>query len=59
MSGASHRKEDRMQEKKLIGYAVVAIIAYYVLAAVLPFLIWGVIGWLLWKAYQEYQRLKK
>jgi hypothetical protein len=48
-----------MDERKVIGYAVVAIIAYYVLAAIVPFLIWGVIGWLVFKAYQQYQRSKK
>jgi hypothetical protein len=52
-------KGDRMDDKqtnKLIGYAVVAIIAYYLLQMIVPFLIWGVIGMVVWRVYQEHNK---
>lgn len=54
-------KGDRMDDKqtnKLIGYAVVAIIAYYLLQMIVPFLIWGVIGLVVWRVYQERNKFK-
>jgi hypothetical protein len=35
---------DEKEHNKLIGYAVLAIIAYFILQALVPYLIWGVIG---------------
>jgi predicted negative regulator of RcsB-dependent stress response len=52
-------KGDRMDDKqtnKLIGYAVVAIIAYYLLQMIVPFLIWGVMGMVAWRIYQEHNK---
>lgn len=54
-------KGDRMDDKqtnKLIGYAVVAIIAYYLLQMIVPFLIWGVMGMVAWRVYQEHNKFK-
>jgi hypothetical protein len=44
---------DENQTNKLIGYAVLAIIAYYVLQMIVPFLIYGVIGMVCWRIYLE------
>jgi len=50
-----------MEEKyveKLIGYALLAIIASWILQMVVPFLIWAVIGMVAWRIYSEYQKRK-
>jgi hypothetical protein len=50
---------DENRTNKLIGYAVLAIIAYYVLQMLVPFLFWGVIGMVLWRVYQEHEKKHK
>jgi hypothetical protein len=49
---------DEQQLNKLIGYAVLAIIAYYVLQMIVPFLFWGVLGMVVWRIYLERNKFK-
>ena len=42
--------------RKIIGYAVVAIIASFIIQAFMPYLICGVIGWIMLRAYENNQR---
>jgi hypothetical protein len=45
-------------QSKIIGYAVVAIIAYFIMQAFMPYLICGVIGWIMLRAYENNQKRK-
>ena len=49
---------DENRTNKLIGYAVMAIIAYYVLQMIVPFLFFGVIGLMIWRVFQEHNKYK-
>jgi predicted PurR-regulated permease PerM len=49
---------DDQKINKLIGYAIMAIIAYYLLQMVVPFLISGVVGLVVWRIIQEFQNRK-
>ena len=49
---------DEQQNTKLIGYAVMAIIAFYILQMIVPFLIYGAIGLVIWRVYHEHQKYK-
>jgi hypothetical protein len=49
---------DEKEHNKLIGYAVLAIIAYFILQALVPYLIWGVVGLVCWRIYLEFQKHK-
>ena len=40
-------------QSKVIGYAVVAIIASQIIHAFLPYFIWGLIGWVILRAYEN------
>lgn len=40
-------------QSKVIGYAIVAIIASFIIHAFLPYLICGLIGWLILRAYEN------
>jgi len=50
---------DDKQNNKLIGYAVLAIIAYYVLQMIIPLLFYGLIGMVVWRVYSKYHKHKK
>jgi hypothetical protein len=49
---------DKKYVNKLIGYAVLAIVAYYVLQMIVPLLCWGVIGMVIWRIYLERNKYK-
>ena len=40
-------------QSKIIGYAVVAIVAALLIHAFLPYLITGLIGWMILRAYEN------
>ena len=42
--------------RKVIGYAVVAIIAFYIMQAFMPYLVFGVIGWMVLRAIENHQK---
>ena len=47
---------DEKYTNRVIGGAVLVIIAYFIIQMILPFLILGVIGLVLWRIYQNYRR---
>ena len=49
---------DEKQSNKLIGYAILGIIAYQILQALLPFLVVVAAGLILVRAYCESQKWK-
>ena len=49
---------DEQQTNKLIGYAIMAIIAFYLLQMIMPLLICGVVCMVVWRIYQEYEKHK-
>jgi len=49
---------DEKYVNKLIGYAVVAIVAYFVLQMIIPYLMYGVVGMVAWRIYLEKQKHK-
>ena len=42
-------------QNKLMGYAIMAIVAYYVLAAIVPLLIVAVVAMVVWRAYEQHK----
>jgi hypothetical protein len=40
-------------QNKIIGYAILAIIAAFIIHAFLPYLICGLIGWIILRAYEN------
>jgi hypothetical protein len=40
-------------QSKIIGYAIVAILASFIIHAYLPYLICGLIGWMILRAYEN------
>ena len=50
---------DEKYVNKLIGYAVVAIVAYFVLQMIVPYLMYGVVGMVVWRIYLEKQKHKR
>ena len=48
-------KGDRMDnfQSKVVGYAVLAILAAFVIHAFLPYIICGLIGWMILRAYEN------
>jgi hypothetical protein len=40
-------------QSKIIGYAIVAVIAAIIIHSFLPYLICGLIGWLILRAYEN------
>jgi len=40
-------------QSKIIGYAIVAVIAAIIIHAFLPYLIYGLIGWVFLRAYEN------
>ena len=49
---------DEQQTNKIIGYAVMAIVAFYILQMIVPYLFWGVIGMVIWRIYLEHNKFK-
>jgi len=49
---------DVYQLNKLIGYAVIAIIAYHVLQLIEPYLFWAVAIMVVWRIYLERKKFK-
>ncbi len=43
---------------KMIGFAVMAILAYYILQMLVPYLFWAVIGMVIWRIVLERNRFK-
>lgn len=50
---------DEKQIHKLIGYAVVAIVAYHLLSFIVPYLMYAVMGLVLLRVAQEYYKNKR
>lgn len=49
---------DERYVNKLIGYAVMAIVAYFVLQMIIPYLMYAVVGMVAWRIYLEKQKHK-